>query len=72
MFGDKRVEKKKTPIYKCNLNPIFNATVITICRFRFPINELSHEFGHLHLRSFCLIIVSKIQKQTPFFVTKTY
>jgi hypothetical protein len=26
MFGDKRVEKKKTPIYKCNLNPIFNAT----------------------------------------------
>ena len=26
MFGDKRVEKKKTPIYKCNLNPIFNAS----------------------------------------------
>ena len=26
MFGDKRVEKKKTVIYKCNLNPIFNAT----------------------------------------------
>ena len=26
MFGDKRVEKKKTPVYKCNLNPIFNAT----------------------------------------------
>ena len=26
MFGEKRVEKKKTPIYKCNLNPIFNAT----------------------------------------------
>ncbi len=25
MFGDKRVEKKKTPVYKCNLNPIFNA-----------------------------------------------
>ena len=24
MFGDKRVEKKKTPVYKCNLNPIFN------------------------------------------------
>ena len=26
MFGEKRVEKKKTVIYKCNLNPIFNAT----------------------------------------------
>ena len=26
MFGDRRVEKKKTPVYKCNLNPIFNAT----------------------------------------------
>ena len=26
MFGEKRVEKKKTPVYKCNLNPIFNAT----------------------------------------------
>ena len=26
MFGEKRVEKKKTPIYKCNLNPIFNAS----------------------------------------------
>ncbi len=25
MFGEKRVEKKKTPVYKCNLNPIFNA-----------------------------------------------
>ena len=24
MFGEKRVEKKKTPIYKCNLNPTFN------------------------------------------------
>jgi len=26
MFGEKRVEKKKTPIYKCNLNPTFNQT----------------------------------------------
>lgn len=24
MFGEKRVDKKKTPIYKCNLNPTFN------------------------------------------------
>ena len=24
MFGEKRVEKKKTPVYKCNLNPTFN------------------------------------------------
>ena len=24
MFGEKRVEKKKTPVYKCNLDPIFN------------------------------------------------
>ena len=27
MFGDKRVEKQKTPVYKCNLNPIFNHDV---------------------------------------------
>jgi len=26
MFGEKRVEKKKTPVYKCNLNPTFNQT----------------------------------------------
>lgn len=25
-FGDKRVEKRKTPIYKCNLNPVFNSS----------------------------------------------
>ncbi|XP_023327507.1 synaptotagmin-2 [Eurytemora carolleeae] len=25
-FGEKRVDKKKTPIYKCNLNPTFNTT----------------------------------------------
>lgn len=25
-FGDKRVEKRKTPIYKCTLNPVFNAS----------------------------------------------
>ena len=24
MFGEKKVEKKKTPVYKCNLNPTFN------------------------------------------------
>ena len=24
MFGEKRVEKKKTPVYSCNLNPKFN------------------------------------------------
>lgn len=23
-FGDKRIEKRKTPIFKCTLNPIFN------------------------------------------------
>jgi len=23
-FGDKRVEKRKTPIFKCTLNPVFN------------------------------------------------
>lgn len=23
-FGDKRIEKRKTPIFKCNLNPHFN------------------------------------------------
>jgi hypothetical protein len=27
MFGEKRVEKKKTPVYKCNLNPTFNQVV---------------------------------------------
>jgi len=26
LFGEKRVDKKKTPIYKCNLNPTFNQT----------------------------------------------
>merc|ERR1719483_1616201 len=26
MFGERKVEKKKTPVYKCNLNPIFNQT----------------------------------------------
>lgn len=25
-FGDKRMEKNKTPIFKCNLNPVFNET----------------------------------------------
>lgn len=25
-FGDKRIEKRKTPIFKCTLNPIFNET----------------------------------------------
>lgn len=25
-FGDKRVEKRKTAIYKCTLNPVFNDT----------------------------------------------
>ena len=24
LFGEKKVEKKKTPVYKCNLNPTFN------------------------------------------------
>jgi hypothetical protein len=24
LFGEKRVDKKKTPVYKCNLNPTFN------------------------------------------------
>ena len=28
MFGEKRVEKKKTPVYKCNLNPTFNQVFI--------------------------------------------
>lgn len=23
-FGDKRIEKKKTPVFKCTLNPVFN------------------------------------------------
>lgn len=23
-FGDKRIEKRKTPIFKCTLNPVFN------------------------------------------------
>ena len=27
MFGEKRVEKKKTPVYKCNLNPTFNQVI---------------------------------------------
>lgn len=26
LFGDKRVEKRKTPIFKCTLRPKFNAT----------------------------------------------
>jgi Ca2+-dependent lipid-binding protein len=26
MFGDKRVEKRKTPVYKNTLNPVFNET----------------------------------------------
>lgn len=26
LFGDKRVEKRKTPIFKCNLRPKFNET----------------------------------------------
>ncbi|KAG8226140.1 hypothetical protein J437_LFUL005801 [Ladona fulva] len=25
-FGEKRIEKRKTPIFKCTLNPIFNET----------------------------------------------
>jgi len=25
-FGDKRIEKRKTPVYKCTLNPVFNET----------------------------------------------
>nr|CAD7458533.1 unnamed protein product [Timema tahoe] len=25
-FGDKRIEKRKTPIFKCTLNPVFNET----------------------------------------------
>lgn len=25
-FGDKRVEKRKTPVYKCTLEPVFNET----------------------------------------------
>lgn len=25
-FGEKRVEKRKTPIFKCTLNPVFNET----------------------------------------------
>ena len=28
VFGEKRVEKKKTMIYKCNLNPTFNQVTI--------------------------------------------
>ena len=31
MFGDKRVEKKKTPVYKCNLNPMFNQARLQAC-----------------------------------------
>ena len=27
MFGEKKVEKKKTPVYKCNLNPTFNQVI---------------------------------------------
>jgi len=26
MFGEKKVEKKKSPVFKCNLNPVFNQT----------------------------------------------
>lgn len=25
-FGDKRIEKRKTPVFKCTLNPVFNET----------------------------------------------
>lgn len=25
-FGEKRIEKRKTPVYKCTLNPVFNET----------------------------------------------
>lgn len=25
-FGEKRIEKRKTPIFKCTLNPVFNET----------------------------------------------
>jgi hypothetical protein len=25
-FGDKRMEKRKTPVYKCTLEPVFNET----------------------------------------------
>ena len=32
MFGEKRVEKKKTPVYKCNLNPTFNQVRQGKCR----------------------------------------
>ena len=55
MFGDKRVEKKKTPIYKCNLNPIFNATF----EFDVPweqIRDCALDVQVPILRSLCVIV----------------
>ena len=37
MFGEKRVEKKKTPVYKCNLDPIFNQ----VAKFMKQITQVS-------------------------------
>ena len=34
MFGDKKVEKKKTMVYKCNLNPTFNQVFEANFKFR--------------------------------------
>ena len=35
LFGEKRVEKKKTPIYKCNLNPTFNQVYLDLFSTQF-------------------------------------
>ena len=57
MFGDKRVEKKKTVIYKCNLNPIFNATFefdVPWEQARFSlVNQSITYFGYFALRCRC-------------------
>ncbi len=60
MFGEKRVEKKKTPVYKCNLNPIFNATFefdvpweqIRDCALDVQVNSLQH-LNYLKLSHDC-------------------
>ena len=37
MFGEKRVEKKKTPVYKCNLNPTFNQVTTNLNQIVFQL-----------------------------------
>ena len=44
MFGEKRVEKKKTPVYKCNLNPTFNQVRQGKCN-QVPHNQLDKRGG---------------------------